>query len=193
MLVVVAGAAATIRRAKQQHREEGMSNVPEGNRFAPPTAHVEDIAVSGTGALAGRWARLGAAFIDGLLAGLVFWCISLFTPFNVFRPSLASGMTVVIIENMLIGFAIFLVLQGYLLQTRGQTIGKMLLGIRIVRVDGSKATLARLAGLRYFANSVLTVIPVAGWIYALVDVLMIFRDSRRCLHDNLADTIVVRA
>ena len=62
-----------------------------------------------------------------------------------------------------------------------------------MRSDGTNATLARLAGLRYFANSVLALIPVVGWLYALLDVLMIFRESRKCLHDNIADTIVVKA
>ena len=171
-----------------------MSTVPDGNRFAPPTAHVEDVLVSGTGALASRWARLGAAFIDGLLSLALFWVISIFTPFNIFRPTvLNGGFMTLMVERMLFGFVIFLILQGYLLHTRGQTIGKMLLGIRIVRSDGSKATLARLAGIRYFANSILTLIPVVGWIYGLVDVLMIFRESRQCVHDNLADTIVVKA
>jgi uncharacterized RDD family membrane protein YckC len=168
--------------------------VPEANRFAPPTAHVEDVAgTAASGELAGRWSRLGAALIDGILAGLILWCVSLATPFNPFRPSLRSGLFLLMIENTLAGFAVFLVLHGYLLQTRGQTIGKMLLQIRIVRSDGSRATLGRLAGLRYFANSVLALIPVLGWLYGLLDALMIFRQSRKCLHDNLADTVVVRA
>ncbi|MDQ2735485.1 MAG: RDD family protein [Pseudomonadota bacterium] len=170
-----------------------MSQVPEGNRFAPPTAHVEDVAISGSGTLAGRWTRLGAALIDGILAGLIFWAISIFTPFNVFQPAFRGGLMLILIENTLAGFAIFLVLHGYLLQSRGQTIGKMLLRIRIVRTDGTRATLARLAGLRYFANSVLALIPVVGWLYGLVDALMIFRTSRKCVHDNLADTIVIKA
>ena len=46
------------------------------------------------------------------------------------------------------------------------------------------------------ANEAPLVIPhrlstVVGTIYGLVDVLMIFRASRRCLHDHIADTIVV--
>ena len=53
----------------------------------------------------------------------------------------------VMIENAIAGFAIFLILHGYLLQTRGQTIGKIALGIRIVRTDGARASLGRLAGL----------------------------------------------
>jgi uncharacterized RDD family membrane protein YckC len=170
-----------------------MSSVPEANRFAPPLAHVEDVAISSVGTLAGRWTRLGAALIDGILALLVFWAVSIFTPFSIFRPNLRGGLLVVLIENSIAAFAIFLVLHGYLLQTRGQTIGKMLLGIRIVRSDGAQASLGRLAGLRYFANSVITLVPFVGWFYWLLDALMIFRDSRKCLHDNIADTIVVRA
>jgi uncharacterized RDD family membrane protein YckC len=171
-----------------------MSTAPDGNRFAPPAAHVEDVAgPAASGELAGRWSRLGATLIDGILAGIVFWCVSLFTPFNAFRPALQNGLMVAMVENALAGFVIFLVLHGYLLQTRGQTIGKLLLHVRIVRSDGARATLARLAGLRYFVNSALTLIPWVGWFYALIDVLMIFRQSHKCLHADIADTIVVKA
>lgn len=170
-----------------------MSDVAQGNRFAPPTAHVEDVAQATAGELAGRGTRLGAALLDAILAGLVFWGLSLFTPLNVFDPSGRGGLLVILVENTLAGFIVFLVLHGYLLATRGQTIGKMLLHIRIVRSDGTKATLVRLAGLRYFVNSVLALIPVVGWLYGLVDALMIFRESRKCVHDNLADTIVIKA
>ena len=170
-----------------------MSDAPVENRFAPPAAHVEDVAVTGGGAvLAGRGTRLLAAIVDSLLAGAVFWCVALATPFNVFKPDANIGLMMIMIQNTLAGFVIFLILHGYLLHARGQTIAKMLFKIRIVRTDGSKATLTRLAGLRYFANSVLALIPVVGWIYGLVDALCIFRDSRKCLHDTLADTIVVR-
>jgi hypothetical protein len=34
-------------------------------------------------------------------------------------------------------------------------------------------------------------IPYVGWIFSLADPLFIFGESRRCLHDMLADTIVV--
>jgi hypothetical protein len=48
-----------------------MSSVPEANVYAPPTAHVEDIApAAATGQLGGHGARLGAALIDATLASL---------------------------------------------------------------------------------------------------------------------------
>ena len=59
--------------------------------------------------------------------------------------------------------------------------------------DGSPASFGRIVGLRYLTTSVLASIPLAGTVYGLLDVLRIFRASRRCLHDNIADTILVTA
>ena len=168
-----------------------MSSTPDGNRFAPPLAHVEDVA-QGPGVLAGRWTRLGATLIDAIIAGLAFGLLALVSPFNVFKPPAASsGLWMLMVQNLVLGFVIFLIIHGYLIATRGQTVGKALLKIRIVRSDGSPASFARIVGLRYLSTSVLASIPMVGTIYGLVDVLMIFRASRRCLHDHIADTIVV--
>jgi len=170
-----------------------MSSSSDENRFAPPLAHVEDVA-AGPGVLAGRGTRLGATLIDAVVAGLAFGLLALVSPFNIFKPPAASsGLWMLIVQNLVLGFIIFLIIHGYLIATRGQTIGKALLKIRIVRSDGSPASFARIVGLRYLTTSVLASIPVVGTIYGLVDVLMIFRASRRCLHDHIADTIVVTA
>ena len=39
----------------------------------------------------------------------------------------------------------------------------------------------------------ISIIPVIGSLVGLIDALLIFRDNRRCLHDNIADTMVVVA
>jgi uncharacterized RDD family membrane protein YckC len=80
-----------------------------------------------------------------------------------------------------------------LVNKNAQTIGKKLLGIKVARTDGSRATLGRIFWLRYLLNTVMTMVPLLGGIYALVDALMIFGDPRRCCHDYIADTIVIRA
>ena len=170
-----------------------MSSTSDENRFAPPLAHVEDVA-QGPGVLAGRWIRLGATVIDAVVAGLAFGVIALVSPFNVFQtPASSSGVWMMMLQNLVIGFILFLLIHGYLIATRGQTVGKALLKIRIVRSDGSPASFGRIVGPRYLTTSVLASIPVVGTIYGLLDVLLIFRASRRCLHDNIADTIVVTA
>jgi uncharacterized RDD family membrane protein YckC len=172
-----------------------MSSASDDNRFAPPLAHVEDVVPAGPGVLAGRGTRLGAALIDMVIAVLALGLLALLTPINIFKPPVgaSSGMWMLALQNLIVGFILFLVVHGYLLATRGQTVGKALLKIRIVRSDGSPASFARIVGLRYLTTSVLASIPMVGGIYGLVDTLLIFRASRRCLHDNIADTIVVTA
>jgi len=72
-------------------------------------------------------------------------------------------------------------------------VGKRALGIRIVRSSGERASLGRIFALRYLPVTLLGAIPYLGPVFSLVDILLIFRDSRQCLHDQIADTIVVKA
>jgi uncharacterized RDD family membrane protein YckC len=80
-----------------------------------------------------------------------------------------------------------------LVYKNGQTIGKKLLNIKVVRKDGSRATFGRIFGMRYLLNTLITLIPMVGGLYGLVDVLFIFGAEKRCCHDYIADTIVVQA
>jgi uncharacterized RDD family membrane protein YckC len=89
-----------------------------------------------------------------------------------------------------LGLAIF---QTYLLSTRGQTLGKRWMGIKIVKLDGTAPGFVHAVLLRIFVNALIGSIPKAGGVYSLVDVLMIFRQDRRCAHDLIASTRVVKA
>lgn len=169
-----------------------MQNELRDERYAPPQAHVEDVAPVSEGLqLAGRWRRLVAACFDALLLLGILWAIS---RTGLWNPFLASGdMWAVKVEGPLSGFVLFAVVNAYLLARRGQTIGKMLLGIRVVRPDGQPASLVRLVAVRFGVGSILNFVAGVGMVYSLIDCLAIFRKSRRCLHDHIADTIVVRA
>jgi uncharacterized RDD family membrane protein YckC len=79
-----------------------------------------------------------------------------------------------------------------LLHRYGQTIGKRIVRIRIVRPDGSRCSTPRLVFARWLPMTVLFVVPLLNYVIWLVDVLMIFRADVRCLHDHIADTIVVK-
>jgi len=92
----------------------------------------------------------------------------------------------------LIAFLIWSAITTWLVATNGQSIGKRLVGIKVVRTDGSPASFARIFLLRNFVNTVPLGIPYLGLIYQLVDPLLIYQDSRRCVHDLIADTTVVR-
>lgn len=71
----------------------------------------------------------------------------------------------------------------------GQSIGKRLMNIKVVRSNGDDVELWRLLLVRNLAVQVLS---QACGIVGIVDVLMIFGQEQRCLHDLMADTIVVQ-
>ncbi|HEY1052385.1 MAG TPA: RDD family protein [Prosthecobacter sp.] len=80
-----------------------------------------------------------------------------------------------------------------LLTVRGQTLGKLMLGIQIVRhVDGGRAGFVKAVLLRGFLFLVVGNLRYLGMVFLVGDVLMIFRQDRRCLHDIVADTRVIK-
>ena len=163
------------------------------NRFAPPVADVADLPnPDGSAVLAGRGARLGAAIIDGLVGSLIFCAIVL--PMYGVRMfgNLRFGF-MPYLPGLALYYVVFLALQGWFLYQTSQTVGKKLVGLRIVRADGSHAALGRLLGLRMAVTFALTQVPYLGKLFSLLDCLWIFGAPRRCLHDLIADTIVVTA
>jgi uncharacterized RDD family membrane protein YckC len=95
--------------------------------------------------------------------------------------------------SMLPGAIILIAVTTWLVVRNGQTIGKKLLGIKVVRTSGAKAGLGRIFWLRNVIINVVGLIPIVGALVALADALLIFRESRKCLHDQIADTIVIKA
>ena len=101
----------------------------------------------------------------------------------------------------LIGLGTFslLLVQIIMVSMRGQTIGKRLLGIRIVRFgDGSnpgfvRAWLLRSLGVGLIGTLAALILPMLGNVFSIVNYAFIFRADRRCLHDFIADTKVVKA
>ena len=86
-----------------------------------------------------------------------------------------------------VGVGIF---QLVLVSQNGQSLGKRMLKIRLLRTDGSPVSVARVVFVR---NLVPAVINSFCGIFSLVDALFIFNDDRRCLHDAISDTKVVEA
>ncbi|WP_425395756.1 RDD family protein [Aeoliella sp.] len=171
----------------------------EQNPFASPLA-ANDLRVPDApdmSPLAGRGTRLGAALIDVVILAPLGFAIGaaeaiVLISAGVDPAALQSPGLLLNLVSQVLGFGLFLAVNGYLLATNGQTVGKKLLGIKIVRTDGSRADFSRLTVRRYLPMSLLLLIPVFGIVVAgLVDPLMIFRGSRKCLHDEIADTVVV--
>jgi uncharacterized RDD family membrane protein YckC len=185
-----------------------MSGVAAQNRFAPPRADVEDQPDAEAGLVeAGRGARFLAVLIDGVLPMIfcVIIAVAVAIPFyeryrqehvpGIDPPALGSGHHMTTIWAWLGGLGMlgYIVYSIALVYLYGQTFGKRMMDIRVVRVDGSRVTFARFVFLRWLPLAVVGCIPFIGGLVALIDPLLIFRASSRCLHDDIADTRVVTA
>lgn len=126
--------------------------------------------------LASRGTRLGAAVIDGLIGAVPYGLVVV--------ESLPSAVR-------FLGVAALFALVGYQLYsvtTRGQTIGKRLLAIRVVvKETGANGGFVVNVLKRGVAVGLLNLIPG----FFLVDSLFIFREDRRCVHDFIAGTVVI--
>lgn len=81
------------------------------------------------------------------------------------------------------------VAQIWFLSTAGQTLGKKILKIRIVKAaDGKTAGFLNAVFLRSWVTGILYLVPFV----VIVDFLMIFLPERKCLHDFIAGTKVIK-
>jgi uncharacterized RDD family membrane protein YckC len=101
---------------------------------------------------------------------------------------LSTGLLVFLLGMFAVG-----ILQAVLLTVRGQSVGMILARLRIVRYgDGSNPGFLRTVAVRRWFFALITSIPYLGPLIFVVDSFFIYSPERRCLHDLLADTKVVR-
>lgn len=141
--------------------------------------------------LAGRGARLGAFLLD-----LLILSVSLLPGIAVGIAGGDDNENTKVIAGLLCGLGILLVLivQFYLLSTRGQTIGKKVVGVKVVKyADGSNPGFVYACLLRLIVPGLISNVPIVGFLFSIVDVCFIFSEERRCIHDQIAGTKVVNA
>jgi uncharacterized RDD family membrane protein YckC len=161
------------------------------NPYAPPRAKVSDVSDSSDELeLAGRGVRLGAAILDAVVVmALVYLPLIFGGAFSALGSDQTPHISPIAGLLAFAGFIVWVVFTFMYVARNGQTIAKKWLGIKVVRTDGSQASLGRIFWLRNVVNALLGIIPL----YGLIDVLLIFSDNRQCIHDKIADTIVVVA
>ncbi len=147
---------------------------------------------------ASRLSRLGAALVDVLLylpGGVVLFMA---LPVMLAGGGLGSVLTLVAL-GALAQLAVFIA-HIVLLVNHGQTIGKRVMGIRLMRSSGEIPSIWRIFFLRWLPFVLVAAVldgvfrrQGVGTLVHLVDVLFIFQPTRQCLHDVLADTHVIKA
>jgi uncharacterized RDD family membrane protein YckC len=146
----------------------------------------------------GFWIRFVARLIDGILVGIAGFIITLPLTFlgiggaavaiNPNDPTSAvaamPGFIGLALISGLIRLALQLAYEVYFLTTRGATLGKIALGLKVIRTDGGPITM-QLAVARVFASILSGLILAIGYIIAGFD------PQKRSLHDRLCNTYVI--
>lgn len=156
----------------------------------------EGVVLPGQLSYAGFWIRFLAKFIDGIVTGVVgqvfnLLLAKLFFGSFIFQPNpndaeVMGSFFAFQGVAMLVGITLGLLYQWFFLSRFAATPGKMALGLKVVRADGSPLSTGRIIG-RYFAELLSGMILLIGYIMAGFD------EQKRSLHDRICDTRVIKA
>jgi uncharacterized RDD family membrane protein YckC len=162
--------------------------------------------------LAGWGARCGAFLLDSILLGIPM----MFFVWGEFKPLLdtyiasasvdpstgrvdqtalqtyISGMMALNLKMTLVFVALATVYYVVCHASMGQSLGKMLVGIRLIRKDGEDPTWAD-AAKRALVNPIVQVVPVIGGLAMLLNGLWpLWDNNNQSLADKVGGTLVVR-
>lgn len=145
-------------------------------------------AVASTWHYAGFWIRGVALLIDGIILGVAQASIALvfFGTFGAqFSPSVMQSAPVGLrLGFQLLSYAIAIMYEAVFLRYQGATLGKMALGLKVVRSNGASLGWGISIG-RYLMSLVSGMILLIGYIMAGFD------NEKRALHDRVCDTRVI--
>ena len=137
---------------------------------------------------AGFWIRVVARLIDGITLGIAqaFIALLFFGTFGAqFLPSMMRTRPIGLrLSFQLLSYAIAIGYEAVFLRYQGATLGKMALGLKVVRSDGGPLGWGISVG-RYFMYIVSGIILLIGYIMAGFD------DEKRALHDRVCGTRVI--
>lgn len=160
----------------------------------PPAWPREQQTAAGSERLSGFWLRFAAYVVDAaiitgafLVLGGVFVMVGVVL-YGSLEEADASPVFAVFTTLLVLGLIVISWLYEALMTSSpsGATIGKQVVGIRIVRADGTQLSFGRATG-RHFAKYMVT-----PWIpLALGYIMAAFTARKQALHDMIADTLVL--
>ncbi|HMJ98100.1 MAG TPA: RDD family protein [Reyranella sp.] len=160
-----------------------MASVPNSGSAAPPPP-VWDARPIGPEHVAygGFWIRVVAYIIDGILLTIVCGVVDRLLGINILATDWDHYDPLANVISLVIGWLYFALLES---SERGATVGKMVMGLRVVTSDGRRLSFMNATG-RYFAKILSAIILCIGFI------MVAFTDKKRGLHDIIAGTLVIK-
>jgi uncharacterized RDD family membrane protein YckC len=166
-----------------------MPSVPNSGPAAPPPPVWDESSSTVTG-YGGFWIRFVAYLLDAILLNIGFWIIAAVTGFSMIPADpakidpeefIAKTGTFQLVA-LVVTWLYFALMES---SARGATVGKMVLGLRVVDDQGQRISFLRATG-RFFAKFISGIILMIGYIMAA------FTDRKRALHDIMASSLVVK-
>ncbi|MFI7098457.1 RDD family protein [Streptomyces sp. NPDC050161] len=151
--------------------------------------------LAGMPPLAGRGRRLVARIIDAIIIGVPVMLIMNAIVGWVDYTSTSNAQTSKQATVSGVTMLVYLVYEGLMLTSRGQTLGKMAMKIRVAMLSNGSVPTQQAGWLRAAVYTLPEIVPCCGFIFWLVNVLWCTWDKpyQQCLHDKAAKTVVVSA
>lgn len=170
-----------------EHRDAYFQRLREG------VAQPGEGPVPGPYGYGGFWRRFLAKFVDGIALWLVTAPLAVAMGVGMFgnmgrtNPTGDDWARFVLIQvaYQVVALAIALTYEVFFIRKFDATPGKMALGVKLLRPDGTKLSVGRIIG-RYFAHWINGLTLGIGYIMAGFD------DEKRGLHDRICDTRVIK-
>ena len=134
--------------------------------------------------LAGIGRRFAALFIDGLILSvpmvilIVVLVAASVSGKNDFNPIWIQPAALLVV-------GLYVVYEALMLASRGQTLGKMAMKIKVVRTDGTPISTGQAWGRAFMRQILASCLSIFNYLPAF------FTKDRTCLHDLVANTRVV--
>jgi uncharacterized RDD family membrane protein YckC/DNA-directed RNA polymerase subunit RPC12/RpoP len=159
----------------------------------------EGVAPSGAVQYGGFWMRFVAYLIDGIIVGIPMGILAMVlvggSMFSMMRlgpnapPEEALAAMIPMFSSMAVlsmaGMVVYCTYETFFLVKFGATPGKMAMGLKVIRPDGSGIQIGRAIG-RHFSK------VVSGMILYIGYIMIGFDAEKRGLHDMICDTRVIK-
>ncbi|NSC21928.1 RDD family protein [Streptomyces albus subsp. chlorinus] len=169
---------------------QGGGGSPYDNPYGGAAGATDPLA--GMPPLASRGKRLLARIIDALLIGIPIGIITALVEGGYSYDNGYDGYTY---WPQLAYTVVYLVYEGLMLTSSGQTVGKKLMHIRVAMLQNGAVPAGSAGWLRAAVYQIPPLVPCIGSLFWLVNVLFCTWDKpyQQCLHDKTVRTVVVAA